>query len=106
MFSWLKKKEIKQTDPDNEKFNCILNSIKNGDNVFITGGAGVGKSYTLSKLKELYKEKLHITSTTGISAINVGGQTLHSWSGIGIGDKPIEDIIKRGYFLLCLRHSA
>lgn len=98
MFSWLKKKEIKQTDsanPDNEQFNFILNLIKNGDNIFVIGGAGVGKSYILSKLKELYKEKLHITSTTGISAINVGGQTLHSWSGIGIGDKPIEDIIKK-----------
>ena len=91
----LKKRGIKQTDHDNEKFNCILSLIQNCENVFITGGAGVGKSYTLSKLKELYKEKLHITSTTGISAINVGGQTLHSWSGIGIGNKPIEDIIKK-----------
>lgn len=99
MFSWLKKwlekRKIQWARADDKEFDSILDLVKNGDNVFVTGGAGVGKSYTLSRLKEIYKEKLYITSTTGISAINVGGQTLHSWAGIGIGDKPVEDVIKR-----------
>lgn len=95
MFSWIKKKKIQRTNPDNEEFDSIIALIKDGDNIFVTGGAGAGKSYTLSKLKEIYKEKLHVTSTTGVSAINIGSQTLHSWSGIGIGDKPTEDIIKK-----------
>ena len=79
---------------NNITFDDILELIQNGCNVFITGGAGTGKSYTLNKLKEIYKDELHITSTTGISAINVNGQTIHSWAGIGIANKPIDEIVK------------
>lgn len=72
----------------------LLSLVEAGRNVFITGGAGVGKSYTLNRLRELYKERLHVTSTTGISAINVRGQTLHSWAGIGIADKPVATVVR------------
>lgn len=75
-----------------EKLKDIIN---NGENIFITGGGGVGKSYLLNQLKSYYKDDLQITSTTGISAINIGGQTLHSWVGIGIADKPITDVVKK-----------
>ena len=80
---------------ENIKFEDILELVKTGCNLFITGGAGTGKSYTLNKLKEIYKDELHITSTTGISAINVNGQTIHSWAGIGIANKPIDEVIKK-----------
>ena len=60
-------------------------------NVFITGGGGVGKSYLIKQLSE--ELPLVITASTGIAAVNIGGQTLHSWAGIGIGDKPIEQIV-------------
>ncbi len=75
-------------------FDKTLEILSKGTNIFITGGGGVGKSYLLNKLKEYYKENLVITSTTGISALNIGGQTLHSWCGIGIADKPVESIVK------------
>ena len=55
-------------------------------NVFITGGGGVGKSYILKELKQLYPDMV-VTSTTGISALNVNGQTIHSWSGIGLCER-------------------
>jgi len=44
---------------------------------FITGRAGTGKSY---KLQQIAKEEqgTALTSTTGISAVNVAGTTLHS----------------------------
>jgi ATP-dependent DNA helicase PIF1 len=70
-----------------------MDLIANGKNVFITGAAGTGKSFLLNYIKEEY-EYLHITSSTGISAINIGGQTLHSWAGIGIGTSPINEIIR------------
>lgn len=74
---------------ENEDLKKIDDFIRNGDNVFITGYAGTGKSYILNKLKEKYKKKLTITSTTGIAAVNVKGQTLHSWAGVGLCRNPI-----------------
>lgn len=75
----------------------VINLIDDGNNLFITGGGGVGKSYLLNKLKEHYKNTLAITSTTGISALNVGGQTLHSWSYVGICDKPVDETVHKIY---------
>lgn len=100
MFSWLKKQTSTDrvenvTNAEDKVFERIITLIEDGYNIFITGGAGVGKSYTLNKIKEKYKEKLHITSTTGISAINVNGQTIHSWAGIGLADKPIDEVVKK-----------
>lgn len=81
-----------------EKFDgykTAVSLLNQGHNIFVTGGAGTGKSYILRKLKQRYGEKLCITSTTGISALNVNGQTIHSWAGIGIGTKPIHEIVEK-----------
>lgn len=51
------------------------------DNLFITGGAGTGKSFLLNTFKKNTKKKAVILSPTGISALNVGGVTLHSFFG-------------------------
>ena len=67
--------------------------IANKKNIFITGHAGTGKSYVLERLKELFPQ-IVITSTTGISAVNVKGQTIHSWAGMGICNKPIKETIQ------------
>lgn len=70
-------------------------AIEDGSNVFITGSAGTGKSFLLQYLKRNYLSSgLHITASTGIAAINVGGQTIHSWSGIGLGNLPSQQLIK------------
>ena len=51
----------------------------------VTGFAGTGKSFVLKHLiKTLSNEGLYATSSTGISAIPLGGMTLHSFAGIGI----------------------
>lgn len=73
-------------------FNKILEQFKKGHNLFITGGGGVGKSYTLNKLRELCLSMV-VTSSTGISAVNIQGQTLHSWCGMGVGQLPIKRCI-------------
>ena len=70
-------------------------SVEDGDNIFITGSAGTGKSFLLQYLKRNYLSSgLHVTASTGIAAINVGGQTIHSWSGIGLGNIPISQLIQ------------
>lgn len=48
-------------------------------NHYIGGNPGTGKSYLLTCLKQFLGQKLKVTSTTGISALNVKGITLHSF---------------------------
>ena len=72
-----------------------VDKIAGGKNVFITGPAGTGKSFLLNYIKEEYRDSgLHITASTGISAINVGGQTLHTWAGLGLGNMPLNEILR------------
>lgn len=81
-------------EDDDENFRKILEFIKNGENIFITGHAGTGKSYILGKLKNRFSD-LVVTSTTGIAAVNVKGQTIHSWAGVGICNKPLEQAVEK-----------
>ena len=81
----------------NEDYQKVLSLLVNGENVFLTGYAGTGKSYILNKLKEKLKSKLTITSTTGIAAVNVRGQTLHSWAGVGLCKNPIHKTVEKIY---------
>lgn len=60
-----------------------------GHNVFLTGPAGSGKTYLMNRYVEYLEEHgvpVAITASTGIAATHLGGQTIHSWSGIGIRD--------------------
>ena len=84
-------------EEEDETFLKILTLLKNGENVFLTGFAGTGKSYILNKLKEYFKKKLTITSTTGIAAVNVKGQTLHSWAGVGLCRNTIFNTVEKPF---------
>ena len=48
-------------------------------NVFVTGRAGTGKSTLLSYFREHTKKKVVVLAPTGVAAINVAGQTIHSF---------------------------
>ncbi len=64
-----------------------LRILKTGENVFLTGAAGTGKTYVLHQfIKWLYTHRISvaITASTGIASSHIAGQTIHSWSGIGI----------------------
>lgn len=53
-------------------------------NIFLSGTGGCGKSYTLKKIYTTAvakKMNVEITSTTGISAYQIQGRTIHSWAG-------------------------
>ena len=64
----------------NEKFLQALNLMeKSWKNVFITGKAGTGKSTLLHYFKNTTKKKIAILAPTGVAALNVGGQTIHSF---------------------------
>ena len=64
----------------------IIDILKT-NNVFLTGGAGVGKSYTTREIVREYilaKKSVITLGSTGISAINIAGQTIHSFFIFGI----------------------
>ncbi len=65
---------------NNSSFNRLFEVIENNnDNVFITGKAGTGKSTFLLYLKRNTKKKYIVVAPTGIAALNVRGQTIHSF---------------------------
>jgi len=71
-----------------------------GENIFLTGGAGTGKSFTLNQIIEALRQHhgddaVAITATTGIAATHIGGTTLHSWSGIGVGKGTADELFRK-----------
>lgn len=67
--------------------DTALQVLKTGANVFLTGEPGSGKSYTVNAYVSYLREhgiEPAITASTGIAATHIGGQTIHSWSGIGV----------------------
>ncbi len=77
----MKEKSIKLTDIDfNPQFQRALEIMeKSARNVFITGRAGTGKSTLLSHFRKTTVKKVVILAPTGVAAVNVGGQTIHSF---------------------------
>lgn len=64
-----------------------LSILKAGCNVYLTGSAGTGKTYLINQYIDYLKHRevpVAVTASTGIAATHIGGQTIHSWSGIGI----------------------
>jgi len=74
------KNNLENIDLDNLEFQNAWNMIKNTHrSVFLTGKAGTGKS-TFLKYICAHTTKEHVVlAPTGIAAVNVGGQTLHSF---------------------------
>ncbi len=55
------------------------------DNIFVTGRAGTGKSTLLNHLAWKTSKQLVICAPTGVAALNIGGQTIHSLFRLPIG---------------------
>ncbi|KAA8734851.1 AAA family ATPase [Acinetobacter qingfengensis] len=75
-----------------------LKLLKAGENIFLTGSAGAGKTYTLNQYIQYLKSRkvpVAITASTGIAATHMNGMTIHTWSGIGIKDELNASDLKR-----------
>ncbi len=68
--------EIKLDHEQEVLFEIMENT---SDNIFITGKAGTGKSVLLKYFVNNTKKNVVVLAPTGIAAINVGGQTIHSF---------------------------
>lgn len=80
------------------KQSTALDILKTGQNVFLTGQAGAGKTYVLNQYiayLRTHQIAVAITASTGIAATHVNGMTIHAWSGMGIKDSFESDDYKR-----------
>lgn len=71
-----------------------LAALETGKNIFLTGDAGVGKSYLLTKWRNELRVAVAVTASTGVAALLAGGRTIHSFFGVGTGDDPLPDLIR------------
>jgi ATP-dependent DNA helicase PIF1 len=76
--------------------------VNQGASVFFTGSAGTGKSVLMREiirqLRERYKkepDRVAVTASTGLAACNIGGVTLHSFAGIGLGKEDAPELIRK-----------
>jgi ATP-dependent exoDNAse (exonuclease V) alpha subunit len=64
------------------EYAAALDFVRAGEgHLFITGRAGTGKSTLLRAMRELIEEEIAVLAPTGLAAVNVGGQTIHSFFG-------------------------
>ena len=70
--------------------------------VFFTGSAGTGKSVLLREIIKSLRSKwraqpdrVAVTASTGLAACNVGGVTVHSFAGIGLGKDDTPELVKK-----------
>ena len=82
----------------NEKQREAFNLFKSGTSFFLSGPAGVGKSYLIQKMKnwaDKNERNMQVTAMTGAASLLIGGKTLHSWGGIGLGDANPEILVQK-----------
>ena len=73
---------------------AILNA---GANVFLTGAPGAGKTYVLNEfIRQVRADSANVavTASTGIAATHIDGQTIHSWSGVGLANVLTPNLLK------------
>lgn len=74
-----------------EVFKAVLHRR---ENVLITGAPGTGKSFLLKVLRDRMPRVL-VTASTGAASEKIDSFTLHSALGLGLGDKPANEIVRQ-----------
>ena len=80
--------------------HVTLDKLKSHQNVFLTGGAGVGKTTITREIIAEYEaeaKKVAKLASTGMAATLIGGQTLHSFLDLGIASD-MQELQKNGKF--------
>jgi len=67
--------------------NVTIEKLQKSENIFLTGGAGVGKTTITREVIKHFEDdakKVAKLASTGMAATLIGGQTLHSFLDLGI----------------------
>jgi ATP-dependent DNA helicase PIF1 len=76
----------------------VRDAVRKGQNVFMTGPGGTGKSELIKHLVKDSDKCVQVCALTGCATVLLetpGSKTLHSWSGIGLAQDPNDVIVKR-----------
>ena len=81
----------------NQQQQHALQLALSGTSIFLTGGAGTGKSFTLRRIIKALQgrygeESVMITASTGIAACHIGGTTVHSFAGVGLAKEKLSEL--------------
>ena len=94
-----KKTAIRLSNEQNQVLDLVVNKKRS---VFFTGSAGTGKSVLMrsiiNDLRRKYArepDRVAVTASTGLAACNIGGVTLHSFGGIGLGKESVPELVKK-----------
>ena len=77
----------------NPEQKLALDDVLTGRNVFITGGAGVGKSFLVNEIVQKCPN-VGVCAMTGCAALLINGTTLHSYLAIGLAKDPPEKLAR------------
>lgn len=69
-----------------------FDALEAGESIYLTGAAGTGKTFLLRRWLEHTKTRVAVTASTARAAASIGGETVHRWSGCGLGNKTAKQI--------------
>lgn len=81
----------------NEEQQTVYDAVVEGQSILLTSRGGCGKSYTLSHIidyAETQEIPIGVTATTGCAALLIKGTTIHSFLGIGLATKPVDQLAR------------
>ena len=81
-----------------EKVDLFWRMERTHETMYITGKAGAGKSYLLEFFVKHTRKNVAVVAPTGVAALNVGGQTIHSFFGLDINVQNLDEIRRKGIF--------
>ncbi|KAF4551146.1 ATP-dependent DNA helicase PIF1-like protein [Elsinoe fawcettii] len=97
-----RKKYVARVFLSEEQQHVLDLVVESKKSVFFTGSAGTGKSVLLREIIATLRKKhirepdrVAVTASTGLAACNIGGVTLHSFAGIGLGKEEIPELVKK-----------
>ena len=74
---------LRRTNP--EQYNAYQMIANTHNSFFLTGKAGTGKTTFLKQIQKEISKNFLLLAPTGLAAINLGGQTIHSFFGFSSG---------------------
>lgn len=82
----------KQALPYGIGVDAAIDAIMSGENVFITGGGGTGKSHIINTIRQFFKDDTLFIAPTGLAALNIRGMSCHKALGLSLGVTQDKDL--------------